>query len=441
MKVFIVGAGQVGATVAEALHIEHELTVLDTEPTRLNALAYRFDLATFEGDGTSRRDLIAAGIRDADLIIAATSRDEVNLVAGMFGRREAPRAKTIIRTSETEYIELWRDRQLDVDFVVCPEYETAHAISRTLGVPAARQTDVFANGQVQIVEFDVESGGGHGIVDLPLREARIPHDSKVASIIRGETMTLPGGDSVIHTGDRIVVIGSPEAARTWGEILAPWESEVTDVVIFGGGRVGAAIARALVEQRIAVRLIEPNRERARDVAEALPDVRVYNATGLDPEFLERERIGRAQAAIFAMRDDAKNHFAAALARVHGVEFTIAIVHEPIAQKVYEASNVDVTVNPRQVTAEEIVRFARDPRTHQLAMIEGDRFEVLDLTCRPESEYVGKRFRDMPIRGALIGAVVRGGKAIFPHGDDTLLVGDRVIVFTEAANVPTVERAL
>ena len=190
-----------------------------------------------------------------------------------------------------------------------------------------------------------------------------------------------------------------------------------------------------------MRLIEPNRERARDVAEALPDVRVYNATGLDPEFLERERIGRAQAAIFAMRDDAKNHFAAALARVHGVEFTIAIVHEPIAQKVYEASNVDVTVNPRQVTAEEIVRFARDPRTHQLAMIEGDRFEVLDLTCRPESEYVGKRFRDMPIRGALIGAVVRGGKAIFPHGDDTLLVGDRVIVFTEAANVPTVERAL
>jgi len=441
MKVFVVGAGQVGSTIVEALHGDHEMVVVDQEAARLTAIAYRYDVATFEGNGASRKTLTEAGISGSDLVIACTSRDEVNLVAGAFARIEAPSATTVIRTSNTEYVELWREGRLDLDFVVCSELETANAIARVIGVSAAVQTDVFADGQVQIVEFDVEPGGGQGIVDSPLREARIPHDSKVASIIRGESMTLPGGDDVIHTGDRIVVIGSPEAARRWGEILAPWETEVTDVVVFGGGRVGMAIARALVEQRIAVRLIEPNRERARDVAEALPDVRVYNATGFDPEFLERERIGRTQAAIFAMRDDAKNHFAAALARVHGVEFTIAIVHEPIAQKVYEASNVDVTVNPRQVTAEEIVRFARDPRTHQLAMIEGDRFEVLDLTCRPDSEYVGKVFREMPIRGALIGAVVRNGKAIFPHGDDVLLAGDRVIVFTEAANVPTVERAL
>jgi trk system potassium uptake protein TrkA len=168
---------------------------------------------------------------------------------------------------------------------------------------------------------------------------------------------------------------------------------------------------------------------------------VYNATGLDPDFIERERIGRAQAAIFAMREDAKNHYAATLAKVHGVPFTIAIVHDAVSQEVYEASSVDVTVNPRQVTAEEIVRFAHDPRTQQVAMLEGDRFEVLDITTRPDSEYVGKKFRDMPIRGALIGAIVRDGDAIFPRGDDVLLAGDRVILFTEASRVPTVERAL
>jgi trk system potassium uptake protein TrkA len=216
---------------------------------------------------------------------------------------------------------------------------------------------------------------------------------------------------------------------------------VEDVVVFGGGKVGTAIARMLLAQGIGVRLVEPSREQARIIAEELPDARVYNTSGLDADFLERERIGAAQAAVFAMREDAKNLYAATLTKVHGVRFTVAIVHEAASREVYEHSGVDVTVNPRQVTAEEIVRFAHDPRTQQVTMLEGDRYEVLDITTRPDSEYVGKRFRDMPIRGALIGALVRNGDAIFPHGDTVLQAGDRVILFTESSRVPTVERAL
>jgi trk system potassium uptake protein TrkA len=177
------------------------------------------------------------------------------------------------------------------------------------------------------------------------------------------------------------------------------------------------------------------------VAEQLPGVNVYNATGTDADFLERERIGAADAAVFAMKDDERNHFAAALAKVHGVRFTIAIVHDAASIPVFDATGIDVTVNPRAVTAEEIVRFAHDPRTQQVAMFEGTRYEVLDIVTKPDSEYIGKRFRDMPIRGALIGAVVRDGEAIFPKGDDVLEAGDRVIVFTESQRVPTVERAL
>ena len=142
------------------------------------------------------------------------------------------------------------------------------------------------------------------------------------------------------------MIGSPSAARTWGALLAPGQGRVEDVVVFGGGQVGAAIARTLSEQGIGVRLIEPRLERAREVAEQLPECRVYNATGIDADFLERERIGRAQAAVFAIREDAMNHYAATLARVHGVRFTIAVVHDTISTEVYELSGVDVTVNPR-----------------------------------------------------------------------------------------------
>ncbi len=441
MRIFLIGAGQVGFAVVEALHHDHEITVLDTEPSRLAALSERYDVVTVEGDGTSRRVLAAAGVQNADLVIACTSRDEVNLVAGMFARREARGATTVIRTSNVEYVELWRVGQLDVDFVVCSELETAHAISRIIGVPAARQTDIFAEGQVQIVEFDVEEGASEDVLGTPLREAKIPRDSKVAAVIRGDEMLLPGGNEVIRAGDRIVVIGSPEAAQAWSALLAPEGAAVRDVVIYGAGRVGSAIARVLLDQGIRVRMIEASPEKARAVAEALPDARVYNATGVDPDFLERERIGQTNAAIFAMRDDAKNLYAASLAEVHGVKFTIGIAHETVSTEAFEHAGIDVSVNPRTVTAEEIIRFAHDPRTKQVALLEGNRYEVIDVTLRDTSEYIGKAFREMPIRGALIGAVVRNGSAIFPHGDDVLQLGDRVIVFTQAADAPRVVNAL
>ena len=441
MRIVVVGAGQVGSTIVEALHGEHDLTVIDTVSERLEPLAYRFDVRTIEGNGASRKTLQEAGAADSDLFIACTSRDEVNLVACSFARVEAPRATSVIRTSNVEYIELWREGRLDVDFAVSSELETAHAVARSIGMPAARQTDVFADGQVQIVEFEIPADVDPSLVDRPLRALPIPAESRVLAIIRDEAMTLPKGDAMISSGDRIVVIGSPQGARAWGALLAPGEGAVEDVVVFGGGQVGTAIARMLVTQGIGVRLIEPQRDRAREVAEELPGCRVYNATGIDPEFLERERIGQAQAGVFAMKEDAKNHYAAVLARVSGIRFTIAVVHDTISTQVYEHSGIDVTINPRGVTAEEIVRFAHDPRTQQVAMLEGDRYEVLDITTQPTSEYVGLRFRDMPIRGALIGAIVRDGRAMFPRSDDVLQAGDRVIVFTEASRVAHVEKVL
>ena len=442
MKILIIGAGQVGATIVEALHDEHELTVVDLDAPRLATLSHRYDVATIEGNGASRTVLQEAGLLETGLMIACTSKDEINLIAAIFSRNLAPETRTIVRTTNEEYLEVWRERQLDVDFMVSSELETAHAVSRIVGLPAARQTDVFADGQVQIVEFDVEPGAERdGVVGVPLREAQLPRDSKVAGIIRGDQMILPRGDERIDVGDRVVIIASPDAARDWGELLAPGRRRLDDIVVFGGGRTGSAIARLLIEQGIRVRIIEADRERARRVAEEFPSARVYNATGVDPEFLERERIGQSRAAVFAMRDDPKNQYAATLAKLHGVSFTIAIVHDAVSLRVFERAGIDVAINPRQVTAEEIVRFAHDPRTQQVVMLEGDRFEILDITVRGASEYVNQPFRDMPIRGALIGAIVRDGRAIFPRSNEVLRAGDRAIIFTESSRVTDVERAL
>ena len=442
MRIFVIGAGQVGATVVEALHDEHDVAVIDLDAGRLAALSYRFDVATMQGNGASRRLLQEAGVRDAELLIACTSRDEANIIAAMLSKKLAPEAPTIVRTANEEYLEVWRERQLDVDFMVSSEEETANAVSRTIGVPAARQTDVFANGQVQIVEFDVEPhASGDGVVGVPLRDARIPRDSKVASVIRGGQATVPRGDSSIEIGDRIIIIGSPDAAREWSGLMARGRGRVDDVVVYGAGRAGTAIARKLLAQGTEVRLIEADRERAREVADRLPDARVFHATGLEPDFLERERIAASAAAVFTMRDDAKNLYAATLAKLRGVEFTIAVAHEAISADVYDRADVDVAINPRSITAEEIVRFAHDPRTQQVAMLEGDRYEVLDVTVRPESQLLNTPFRKLPMTGSLIGAIVRDGTAIFPHGEDVLLPGDRAIIFTEARRATEVERAL
>jgi trk system potassium uptake protein TrkA len=465
MKIVVIGAGQVGSTVVEALHDEHDLTVIDLEESRLTSLAERFDVAVLTGNGASRRTLEEAAVGKAGLLIACTSRDEINIIAAIFSKRISPKTKTIVRTGNEEYLDIWHERELDVDLVVSSERETALAVSQLIGVPAARQTDVFADGQVQIVEFDVDGGGQPSaasptplteaalqaarreggvrarLIGVPLRDAQIPPDSKVASIIRGDKIVVPRGGEAIEPGDRIVVIGSPEAAQAWSRIIAPADTRVEDLVIYGAGRAGLAIARVLLEQGIRVRIVEAHLEKAREAAEEVPEARVFHASGMDAEFIERERISKAQAAVFAMRDDAKNHYAATLVKLHGVPFTIAIVHEASSIEVFERAGIDVAVNPRLITAEEIVRFAHDPRTKQVAMLEGDRFEVLDITVRAESALAGKRFRELPMTGALIGAIVRDGKALFPHGDDVLLPGDRVIVFTESKRVPIVEQAL
>jgi trk/ktr system potassium uptake protein len=465
VRIVVIGAGQVGSTVVEALHGEHEVTIVDQDGARLAAVGDRFDCITVRGNGASRRVLERAGVPKADLLIACTSRDETNIIAAMFARKLAPKIGAIVRTADEEYLEIWHERQLDVDLVVSSERETALAISHLIGVPAARQTDVFAEGQVQIVEFDVEDtrerreqegslplteatkqaadrrSGDGVIIGVPLREANLPADSKVATIIRAGRIALPHGGESIRPGDRIVVIGSPDAARKWSRLIRRGHRTVDDVVVYGAGRAGIATARVLVDQGIRVRIVEAEEERARLAADLVPKARVFHATGMEADFIERERIGDSEAAVFAMRNDAKNHYAATLVKMSGVPFTIAIVHDAESIEVFERAGVDVALNPRLITAEEIVRFAHDPRTKQVAMLEGDRYEVLDITVRPESNLLATPFRELPMTGALIGAIVRDGRAIFPHGNDVLQPGDRVIVFTESSRVPTVVKAL
>jgi trk system potassium uptake protein len=441
MQIIVLGAGHVGQAIVHALHEEHKLTVIDVDARRLAGLSDRYDVRIVEGDGTTERVVRRAGVDGADLFLGCSSREEANLVGAMLVKRLSG-AKAIIRTSSTAYLDAWRERHLEVDFMVSPELETAHAVSERLGLPAARHTDVFADGQVQVVEFDVPPDAQpNALIGRPLRAAEIPAESKVAGLIRGDTMVVPRGEERIHAGDRVVVIGSPAAAHAWGRVVAGRDERIDDVVVVGAGRMGTTIATVLTERDLRVRVVDSQRDRVAEVAETLPQVRCFHAQAFDPEFLERERIGRARAAVYCLADDARNLYGALLAKEHGLRLTIALVHDPTSVPVYARGGVDVTINPRAVTAEEMVRFAHDPRIRQIAMLEDDRFEILDLSVRPDSELAGKPFNQLPATGSVIGAVIRNGSVRYPHSSDILRAGDRVIVFVESRRASIVERAL
>jgi trk system potassium uptake protein TrkA len=440
MKIIVLGAGHVGQTLVDSLYEEHELTVIDVDGERCARVADRYDVMTVHGDATTRKVLQKAGAAEANLLLACSPREEANLVCAMLFKRISP-AKTVIRTNSTELLEAWREGEIDIDFMVSPELETANAIAGIVGLPAARQTDVFADGKVQIVEFDVPAAASNdALIGRPIRVADFPPDSKLAGLIRAGRMILPGGDDSITPGDRIVVIASPESARTWSRILAHGDERIEDIVIFGAGQMGTTIARVLLDRHLRVRLVESQLDRARHVAQELPQARAFHADAFDPGFLERQRIGRA-AAVFAMNDDAKNLYGAILSKLHGVRLTITLVDDPAATEVYESGGVDVAINPREVTAEEMVRFAHDPRIQQIAMLEGHRYEVMDITVRPESQLANRPFKELPAGSSLIGAVIRDGEVIFPHGSDVLKPNDRAIIFVESVKASAVERAL
>jgi trk system potassium uptake protein len=442
MEIIVLGAGHVGMAVTASLFEEHQLAVVDRDPARLQALANVYDVRTVEGDGAVQETLEEAGIATADLLIASTAHTEVNLVAAMFARGLVSEARTLVRTTDVRHIAAWRAGVLDVDFMVSSELETARAVVNAVAVPGARATDVFADGRVTIAEFDVlASAAGCPLVGTALAQAPLPPDSRVALIIRGEELVLPVGTATLAVGDRVVVMGSPRAAQSWSEQLVPEARTIRQATVFGASGAGIAIARRLLSRGIRVRLADEDPARARAAAGALPQARVFHGGARDRDFLREERIGASDVAVVALEDDAASLYAAVAAQAEGVPTTLAVVDDPASAAIFEQAGVDVTVNPRAATAEELVRFAHDPRLHQIALLDDDRFEVLDVRVRADSALLGRRIRELPRTGSTIGAIVRDGRALFPHGADALQPGDRAIVLVDPARASHVERTL
>jgi len=445
MQVVVVGAGEVGSSIAGSLADSHDVVVVDSNSDRVDQLTYSLDVLAIHGDGTDLSNLEEAGVSDADMVIASTDSDETNLtICGTV--KTVTDAFTIARVKRTAYLDTWQrtHRAFGVDFMVCTDLLTAQAIVRIIGLPTARDVDPFAGGQVQMAEFAVPEGSP--VADQTVREADRFDSLTFAAILRNGDVEVVRGDSVIRAGDKVVVIGSPESVQGFAAAVAPEEAAdgVRDVVIVGGSQIGTLTARLLSDRGFSPRLVERNGERARAIAENLPGTTVMEHDATDQEFLEREHVAEADVLVSALDSDEKNLLVSLLAKRLGVDRSVAVVDEGQYVELFETVGVDVAVNPREVTAEEITRFTREQRAENVAIIESDKAEVVEIEIDEESVLDGRPIseavRGLP-EGVVIGAITRNGKRVTPRGDTVVEVGDHVVVFVRAEEIDAVTTAL
>ncbi|SEW01483.1 Trk system potassium transporter TrkA [Natrinema salifodinae] len=445
MRVIVVGAGEVGSNIAESLDDDHHVVIIDTDSERIEAVTYSHDVLAIEGDGTSIGTLEEAGIEDADLVIASTDVDETNIV--VCGAAKAVGAPfTIARIKKTNLLRTWEQSKgaFGVDFMVCTDLQTAAAIVRIAGLPGARDVDTFAGGLVQMAEFEVESASP--IAGETVSEADRYESLTFAAILRGDDIIVPRGDTVIRAGDDVVVIGSEESVRAFAGSLtpAPTLEEAREVVIVGGSEIGYQTARLFEEQGLEPRLIERDSDRARDLAERLPGTLVLESDATDIDFLVREHVDESDIVVAALESDERNLLVSLLAKRLGVERTIGIVESGEYVDLFETVGIDIGVNPRLVTSEEITRFTREQQTENVAMLESDRAEVLEIEIDSDSVLFETRIQDaiadLP-DGVVVGAITRAGELITPRGETVVEGGDHVVVFVDTRVLDVVTAAL
>jgi trk system potassium uptake protein len=432
MRVIVVGAGEVGSNIAASLAGNHEVIVIDTDSEKIDQLTYSLDILAVKGDGTSLGTLEEAGVDRADMLIASTDSDETNLVT-CGTAKTVSEAFTIARVRTATYLETWNQSEsgFGVDFMVSTNIMTASDIVRVIGLPAAVDVDLFANGVVQMAEFEVPATSD--IAGKTVEEADRFEALTFAAVVKNGDVTIPRGGTRIEGENKIVVIGRPDSVQAFSRTVASAAGidETQDLVIIGGSDISYHTARLLEEREFKPRLIEQDSDHARHLAEMLPKTVVLQHDVTDVDFLTAEHIDQADAVIAATGSDEKNLLVSLLAKNIGVQRTIAVVEAGEYVDLFETVGVDVAINPREATAEEIVRFTQGERIKNLSLIEGRQAEVLEIEVDDESILTDRTIRDavtdLPSQ-VIIGAITREADFIIPRGETVIRSGDHVVLF-------------
>ena len=434
MKIVVLGAGAVGFDIARMLSQEgHEVTVMDKNEDVLSRVRDQLDVLALQGNATSARDLREAGAHQADILIAVTSIDEVNIVACMLAWKLGAQTRIArVRNDElTRPGALIQPQDLGIDRVIHPEESAAQEIGLLLQRAAATDVLNLAHDQLQVVGIRLDAQCP--VLNLPLKTLAEQHPElsfRIVAIVRGLRTIIPRGNDILRRNDQIFVIAPTEQMPAAIRLLGKENVHFRNIMILGGGPVALKTAKWLVNRgEYSIKLIEPDRDRAVELASELPEVLVIHGDGTDIDLLVSEGIGEVDAFLAVSPDEENNLVTCLMAKHLGVPKTVALVSKPNYVPLSQTIGLDAAVNEKIAAANEVLRYVRGTHVLSVATIPGLAAEVLDLEVSPHSRLRGKTLRDAPIpRNSLIGGIERAGKAFIPTGQSRIEAGDRLIVF-------------
>lgn len=440
MYVVVVGIGQVGRHIVSMLEWErHDVVAIDQDPSVIADVEEHHDVATLVGYGANDALLRQAGVARADLVVAVSDNDEVNLITALAARRLGAK-KAVARVQG----EAWSDTRegvaygmLGVDVVINPRLLLAHEVAKVARSHGALEVIDLASDRVELVQ--VELAKGCRMLKRPLSKLDMPDNTLVAAIVRDGELSVPGGADVLRVDDRVYLLGRRENIEK-AEDLFTTSREARSACIIGGGVIGTALARNLVADGARVLLIERNPERARFVAEQLAQVTVLQGDGTNLALLKEEHAGDYDLFVATSDDDETNLMSCLLAKRAGSARTISVVHRPDYMEIYRQLGVDIVLSPRIVASDHILRYTRATELKSLTVLENGQAEVLEIVAPEGSRGIGVPLKRLGVpRGALVAAIVRGDGVIIPGGEDTVDAGDTVIVLTTTRARPAVAR--
>jgi trk system potassium uptake protein TrkA len=449
MRVVICGAGQVGYGIAERLAAEqNDVSVIDTSPKLIHALRDTLDVRGFVGHGAHPDTLSQAGIEQAEMLIAVTLYDEVNMVACQVAHSLFNVPTKIARIRAQSYLkahwsDLFSSNHLPIDVVISPEVEVGEMVLRRLQLPGATDSFLFADGQVAVI--GIECHDDCPIVDTPLSQLTelFPDlQAVVVGILREGRLFVPRSADSMLIGDLVYVVSHRDQVRRTLGIFGHDEQQAQRVVIAGGGNIGLFVANALEAQgsKSRVKIVEADRERAVAIADRLKRTVVLNGSALDREILHEADVEDAGILVSLTNDDQVNILACVMAKQLGCRRTMALVNTPSYQSFTRTLGIDATVNPRSVTVSKILQHVRRGRIRGVHSIENGQAEVIEAEALETSPLVGKALREVDLAsGIRIGAIYRDRHVLVPNGSTQINAKDRVIIFAMAERVREVEQ--
>ncbi|MEL3891059.1 Trk system potassium transporter TrkA [Ferrovibrio sp. MS7] len=448
MKVIVCGAGLVGTTIARQLAAEgNEVTVIDQSAEQAHKVAETYDLRSIVGHASHPDVLDRAGAADADMLIAVTYADEVNMIACEVGRAifKVPTKIARIRAQsylKPEWSDLFNGENISIDYIISPEIEVARAIHRRILTPGAFDMIPFAGDRLRLIGVRLEEECP--VLNTPLRQLTelFPDlNINVCGIVRNDEMIVPEADDHMEAGDEIYFLAMTSHVQRAMRLFGHEEREARRIVLAGGGNIGLFLAREIEAQKsVKLKLIEANRARAENIAGQLQDTVVIQGDTLDMDILNEAKISRAEAIIALTNDDEVNILASLLAKRAGCQRAITLVNNPAYENLIGSLGIDVVVNPRSTTVSSILQHVRRGRIRGVYSLRDGAAEVVEAVAIQTSALVGKPLRELKLPvGIMIGAIVRGEDVEIARGDSEIEAGDRLILFARKDAVKKVEK--